>query len=100
MFSIGTTDRLVQLFERELRAIDRRPADLPSLRTPVGVSRDLQQQIAQFAGDVRTHGHTAEQMLVELKRVLATVALDIPSTERMTLVSELTTHAIDAYYRH
>jgi hypothetical protein len=97
--SFGTTDRLVQLFERELRALDNHPADLPVKRPSVRLSQELERQIAQYAGDVRTHGHTAEQMLVELKGVLARVAPDVPSTQRMQLVSELTTQAIDAFFR-
>jgi len=98
--SLGTTDRLVQLFERELRALDNYPADVRVKRPSVRISEELERQIEQYAGDVRTHGRTAEQMLVELKGVLASVAPEVPSTQRMQLVSELTTQAIDAFFRN
>jgi len=88
------------LFERELRALDLRVSDNASRRSTLRISRELDRQVVEYAGEVRTNGLTPEQMLVELKAALAKVALDIPSTQRNVLVAELTGRAIDAFFRH
>ena len=95
---MGSADRLVQLFERELRALDGNPADMPTRQAAVRISQDLHHQVVQYAGDVRTRGRTPEQMLVELKTMLGRVAPDVPSTQRNVLLAELTGRAIHAFF--
>jgi hypothetical protein len=103
MMAPRTSERLVQLFERDLREYDAR--DFPSRtiapppkRAP-RVSDELVKQVIEFADETRTSGVTPEQMLVELKTILSTVAPDVPSSERNALVASLTGRAIDAFFK-
>jgi hypothetical protein len=95
-----TSKRLAQLFERELRGFDL-VSDLDSgsvtTRKP-RVSRELDQQVAEFAEETRTSGSTPEQMLVELKKVLSSVAPEVPGSQRGALVSRVTGRAIDVFF--
>jgi len=95
----GSTDQIVQLFERELRALDGHPDDLPPRRPGVRISQELHNQVVQYAGDVRTRGRTPEQMLVELKTMLTQAAPEVGSTSRGALLAELTGRAIQAFFR-
>lgn len=98
MKSIRSSDRLVQLFERDLRALDSQPADMPAKRA-ARVSQELSHQVVEYAGQERNRGKTPEQMLIELKAMLGDVAPDVPSTQRTQLVAELTGRAIQAFFR-
>src|SRR3954462_4280265 len=93
-----STKKLVQLFEQELRELDARLPEPTGRRRSLRVSRDLDQQVVEFAGEVRTHGSTPEQMLVDLKSMLARAAPDVPTAQRNALVAELTGRAIDAFF--
>ncbi|HMC54178.1 MAG TPA: hypothetical protein VKH19_03320 [Gemmatimonadaceae bacterium] len=95
----GTTDQIVQLFERELRAVDGHFDDLPPKRPGVRISQELHNQVVEYAGDVRTRGRTPEQMLVELKTVLTRAAPEVDSVRRSVLLAELTGRAIHAFFR-
>jgi hypothetical protein len=94
------TKRLVQLFEQELREFDA--GDGPTKPAPKAskprVSRELDQQVVEFAAEVRTNGSTPEQMLVELKALLSRVAPEVPSSQRSALVASVTGRAIDAFF--
>lgn len=93
--------RLVQLFERELREFDAgdaasKPAPKPSKPR---VSVELDQQVVEFAAEIRTSGSTPEQMLVELKSLLSGAAPEVPSSQRAALVSTVTGRAINAFFQ-
>ena len=97
--SSRASQRLVQLFEQELRdysAEDRKAT--PATKKPGRVSGELDEQVVEFAAEVRTSGSTPEQMLVELKALLARVAPEVPSSQRNALVSTVTGRAIDAFF--
>ena len=91
-----SSQRLVQLFERELRDFEQVEDSkaAPARR----VSRDLDAQVVEFAAQVRTSGSTPEQMLVELKKLLSNVAPEVSSSTRSQLVASLTGRAIDAFF--
>lgn len=95
-------DRLVRLFERDLRVDDvdeiEDVAAAEPARTP-RVSQELEAQVAEFASETRTSGGTPEQMLVRLKNLLLRAAPDVPGSRRSALVSKLTGRAIDAFFR-
>ena len=93
-----STKKLLQLFERELRDLDSRVTDIAPRKRAVRISRELDQQVVAFASEVRTHGSTPEQMLVDLKSMLSQAAPDIPTAQRNVLVAELTGRAIDAFF--
>ena len=94
-----STKRLVQLFERELREFDIDAPEAPELKKPKRrVSRDLDQQVVEFAAEVRTGGSTPEQMLVELKALLSTAAPEVPGSQRNALVASVTGRAINAFF--
>jgi hypothetical protein len=98
-----TSTRLIQLFERELREYDMRDFAIktapPPKRVTPRVSDELVQQVVEFADETRTSGVTPEQMLVELKTMLASVAPEVPSSQRNALVASVTGRAIDAFFR-
>lgn len=99
--SAPSPERLAVLFERELRRLEPvanadRPTK-PPVMTP-RVSQELEDQVADFAAQSRQNGGTPEQMLVTLKSVLASVALDIPPSRRSEFVSQVTGRAIDAFF--
>lgn len=52
----------------------------------------------EFASQVRTSGSTPEQMLVELKSLLAAAAPEVPGSQRSALLSRLTGRAINAFF--
>jgi hypothetical protein len=92
--------RLAQLFELELRGGDTITDDARTTtwqRKP-RVSRELDQQVIEFATEERNSGRTPEQMLVELKALLSSVAPEVPGSERNALVSSVTGRAIDAFF--
>ena len=91
------SQRLAQLFERELRDFER--IEMDAKASARRVSRELDAQVVEFAAEVRTSGSTPEQMLVELKKVLATVAPEVSSSKRMEFVRTVTGRAIDAFFR-
>jgi hypothetical protein len=93
-----TTKRLVQLFERDLREYDASLAKTSQPKATPRVSRELEQQVAEFVAATRTSGGTPEQMLVELKSLLSRVAPDVSSSERNALVATLTGRAIDVFF--
>ena len=98
--SAQSSERLAQLFERELRSLepvanaDRR---IVAATTP-RVSQELEAQVTAFVAETRINGGTPERMLVELKQLLADVATDVPRARRTELVSKLTGRAIDAFF--
>lgn len=96
MFS-RATQRLVQLFEQELRELDARIGD-GGKQKPIRVSRELNQQVVEFVSEVRTQGSTPERMLVDLKSALSRAAPDVPTSQRNMLVAELTGCAITAFF--
>jgi hypothetical protein len=94
-----SSTRLVQLFERELRDFSATVSHSPEPKKPARrVSQELDEQVVQFASEVRTSGSTPEQMLVELKSLLATVAPEVPGSQRSALLSRLTGRAINAFF--
>jgi hypothetical protein len=100
MMAPRTSTRLVQLFERELREYDARDLSVRTIkRTTPRVSDELGQQVVDFADETRTSGVTPEQMLVELKAMLSSVAPEIPSSQRNALVATVTGRAIDAFFK-
>lgn len=100
MMPAPSAKRLAQLFELELRGFDLvTDADSASVATrKPRVSRELEQQVAEFAEQTRISGGTPEQMLVELKKLLSSVASDVPGSQRGALVSRVTGRAIDAFF--
>lgn len=98
MVSSRSTKRLVQLFERELRDFDSEPPVSESKKPKRRVSQALDQQVVEFAAQVRTSGSTPEQMLVELKGLLSKAAPEVPGSQRTALVASVTGRAIDAFF--
>jgi hypothetical protein len=96
--SLESTKRLVQLFERELRDSDLREHETKPTSRNRRVSRELDQQVVEFAAKVRTSGSTPEQMLKELKTALGHAAPEVPSSQRSALVATVTGRAIDAFF--
>jgi hypothetical protein len=97
--SSRASQRLVQLFERELRDFSAEDGKSASAaKKSKRVSGELDEQVVEFAAEVRTSGSTPEQMLVELKTLLARVAPEVPSSQRNALVSTVTGRAIDAFF--
>lgn len=94
----NSTKRLVQLFERELRDFDIRDVDTRAAPKKRRVSRELDQQVVEFAAQVRTSGSTPEQMLKDLKTLLAPVAPEVPSSQRSALVATVTGRAIESFF--
>jgi len=90
--------QLVQLFERALRDLEKDTIGVSDSRKRRKVDRELDEEIVRFAQQVRLRGSTPEQMLVELKKVLASAAPEIPGSQRQTLVATITGRAIDAYF--
>lgn len=95
-----SSERLVSLFEQELRAFE---TEMPS-NADVGasrrrVSRELEVQVAEFVAEERNGGRTPEQMLVELKTLLARVAPEIPGSQRKALLASVTGRAINAFFQ-
>jgi hypothetical protein len=94
------TQRLIQLFEQELREFDADPTVAPVPKPPKPrISGELDKQVVEFAAEVRGSGSTPEQMLVELKTLLSDVAPEVPSSQRNALVASVTGRAIDAFFK-
>jgi hypothetical protein len=95
-----SSDRLVRLFEQELRAFD---SDTSVARETVAprrrVSRELEVQVAEFVAEEQKEGRTPEQMLIELKQLLARVAPEVPGSERKALLASVTGRAINAFFQ-
>jgi hypothetical protein len=98
MMSTNSTKRLVQLFERELRDLDLNETETKPTSRKRRVSVELDQQVTEFAAQVRTSGSTPEQMLKELKGLLGHVAPEVPSSQRNAFVATVTGRAIDAFF--
>jgi hypothetical protein len=96
--SSNPTKRLVQLFERELRDFDTGDLEARSASRKRRVSRELDQQVVEFAAQVRTSGSTPEQMLKELKTLLVQAAPEVPTSQRSAFVATVTGRAIDAFF--
>jgi hypothetical protein len=96
--SDSTSKRLIQPFERELRQLDAVRLDRTLADRSPRVSQELDQQVVEFASEIRSIGSTPEQMLVELKTLLSSVAPEVPGSQRNVLVSTVTGRAIDAFY--
>ena len=96
--SSPASKRLLQLFERELRDYSAERSPVAAAKGPRAVSRELHGQVVEFAAQVRTSGSTPEQMLVDLKALLAQAAPEVPSSERSYLLSSITGRAIDAFF--
>ena len=95
-----SSDRLVHLFERELRAFDSDTSFTPEIAAPRRrVSRELEVQVAEFVAEERQDGRTPEQMLVELKTLLARVAPEVPGSQRNALLASVTGRAINAFFQ-
>ena len=96
----GSSDRLVRLFEQELRAFDSRPSVAPEVAPPRHrVSRELEVQVAEFVAEEQNEGRTPEQMLIELKALLARVAPEVPGSQRNALLASVTGRAINAFFQ-
>ena len=87
--------RLVATFESDVRQLDERGDVEAKTRR---ISRDLEKHVAQFATEMREGGSTPEQMLVELKNILAHAAPDVPSSQRSELVAAVTGRAIQMFF--
>lgn len=95
-----SSDRLVRLFEQELRALDSDPHIAPEYAAPRRrVSRELEVQVAEFVAEEQQEGRTPEQMLIELKALLARVAPEIPGSQRNALLASVTGRAINAFFK-
>lgn len=95
-----SSDRLVRLFEKELRAFDSDASfgsDVAATRRRV--SRELEVQVAEFVAEEQQEGRTPEQMLVELKALLARVAPEVPGSQRNALLASVTGRAINAFFQ-
>lgn len=100
MGSSRSSERLVRLFEQELRALDsdiRLPSEAAAPRRRV--SRELEVQVAEFVAEERMDGRSPEQMLVELKALLARVAPEVPGSQRNALLASVTGRAITAFFQ-
>jgi hypothetical protein len=98
--SVLPSERLALLLERELRSLEPvRDADRPK-PPPITprVSQELEAQVAEFASQSRQSGRTPEEMLVALKRLVASLAPEIPRSRRNDFVSQVTGRAIDAFF--
>ena len=95
-----SSERLVRLFEQELRAFE---SEIPHPPETSGshrrVSRELDVQVAEFVAAEQQQGRTPEQMLIELKSLLARVAPDIPGSQRNALLASVTGRAISAFFQ-
>ena len=95
-----SSDRLVRLFEQELRAFDSDTSFAPEVAPPRRrVSRELEVQVAEFVAEERKEGRTPEQMLIELKALLARVAPEVPGSQRNVLLASVTGRAINAFFQ-
>jgi len=96
---MGTPQRLVQLFERDLRHHDSDAAHAPEIKkVKHRVSRELEQELFQFVVQERAGGCTPEQMLVGLKALLARAAPEVPGSQRSALLASVTGRAINAFF--
>ena len=75
MISNPASERLVRLFERELRDFSTQQSDSAAPpKAPKRVSGELDHEVVQFASEGRTNGRTPEQMLIELMTPASLVA--------------------------
>ena len=97
---IRQSERLVQLFEQELRAFENgESGDAPASKSKKRrVSGELDQHVVEFASEGRKSGSTPEQMLVELKSILSGVAPEVRTSQRSAFVATVTGRAIDAFF--
>jgi hypothetical protein len=95
-----SSDRLVRLFEQELRAFDSDTSLTSEAIAPRRrVSRELDVQVAEFVAEERKGGRTPEQMLIELKTLLARVAPEVPGSRRHAFLASVTGRAINAFFQ-
>ncbi|MNC93289.1 hypothetical protein D3C83_98810 [compost metagenome] len=62
------------------------------------MSRELEVQVAEFVAEEQEEGRTPEQMLIELKALLARVAPEVPGSQRHALLASVTGRAINAFF--
>lgn len=98
MITLSDTKRLIQVFERDLRLQSAAAATSDESKKHRRVSGELDREVVEFALQVRTTGHSPEQMLVELKALLVRVAPEVSSAQRHELMSSVTGRAIDAFF--
>lgn len=95
-----SSERLVSLFEKELRAFESETPSSVDMGAPRRrVSRELEVQVTEFVAEERKEGRTPEQMLVELKAMLARVAPEVPGSQRNALLASVTGRAINAFFQ-
>lgn len=100
MGSRRSSERLVRLFEQELRAFESDTRfSAESAPRQRRVSRELEVQVAEFVAEEQQDGRTPEQMLVELKSLLARVAPEVPGSQRNALLASVTGRAINAFFQ-
>jgi hypothetical protein len=94
----NVADGLVALFARALRTYEDggSPSDSPTRR--IDVSNELVAHISAFAAQWKDRGRTPEQMLVELKHVLAESAPEVTGSVRAALTASATRTAIDRFF--
>jgi hypothetical protein len=96
----SSSERLIELFERDLRdtGLDESKRHVSRKAPSPRVSHELDQQVVAFASEIRTTGSTPEQMLVQLKRLLTRAAPEVSSSERNAFLASVTRRAIDAFF--
>jgi hypothetical protein len=95
-----SSDRLIRLFEQELRAFESDTRFASEVAAPRRrVSRELEVQVAEFVAEEQKDGRTPEQMLIELKALLARVAPEVPGSQRNALLASVTGRAITAFFQ-
>ena len=82
---------------RALEPVRNADQPKPPASTP-RVSQELEAQVAEFATESRNRGRTPEEMLVALKRLLASAAPEVQRAPRSDFVSQVTGRAIDAFF--
>src|SRR5258707_4225817 len=99
MLSSHASNRLVALFERDLRnSSAEKPSAVATPRRRRALSVELDHQVVEFAAQIRTSGSTPEQMLIDLKTLLSGAAPEVPSSERSAFVSFVTGRAIASFF--
>jgi hypothetical protein len=98
VITLPATQRLIQVFERELRERNAADGTRDESKRRKRVSGELDREVIEFVAQVRTTGRSPEQMLVELKGLLSRVAPEVSSSHRNELMSSVTGRAIDVFF--